>query len=87
LQIKNTIKKLLICVIFLMCFARSLKKFNVHLCQKVPCVFRCFQASAAPRPENSDSDEKDELFGLGPQITISRKYLVASNVKLANAIP
>jgi hypothetical protein len=43
----------------------------------------CFQASAAPRPENSDSDEKDKLFGLGPQITISRKYLVASNVKLA----
>jgi hypothetical protein len=29
-----------------------------------------FQASAAPRPENSDSDEKDALFGLDAQITI-----------------
>jgi hypothetical protein len=31
------------------------KKFNVHLCQKVPFVVACFQASAAPRSENSDS--------------------------------
>jgi hypothetical protein len=43
---------------------------NVHLCQKVPFVVACFQASAAPRPENSDSDEKDVLFGLDTQITI-----------------
>jgi hypothetical protein len=42
----------------------------VHLGQKVPFVFACFQASAAPRPENSDSDEKDALFGLDTQITI-----------------
>jgi hypothetical protein len=49
----------------------SPKKFNVHLCQKVPFVLACFQASAAPRPENSDSDEKDALFGLDTQITIS----------------
>jgi hypothetical protein len=27
----------------------------VHLCQKVPFVVACFQASAAPRSENSDS--------------------------------
>jgi hypothetical protein len=32
-----------------------------------PCVF---QASAAPRPENANSDEKDALFGLDTQITI-----------------
>jgi hypothetical protein len=31
---------------------------------------RLFQASAAPWPENSDSDEKDALFGLDTQITI-----------------
>jgi hypothetical protein len=49
---------------------RSSKKFNAHLCQKMPFVLTCFQASAAPRPENSDSDEKDALFGLGTQITI-----------------
>jgi hypothetical protein len=49
---------------------RSPKKFNIHLCQKVPFVLVCFQASSAPRPENSDSDEKDALFGLGTQISI-----------------
>jgi hypothetical protein len=38
--------------------------------QKVPFVLACFQASAAPRPENSNSDEKDALFGLDTQITI-----------------
>jgi hypothetical protein len=52
-------------------FVRSPKKFNVHLCQKVPFVLACFQASAAPRPENSDSDGKDALFGLDTQITVS----------------
>jgi hypothetical protein len=42
----------------------------VHLSQKVPFTLACFQASAAPRPENSDSEEKDALFGLDTQITI-----------------
>jgi hypothetical protein len=44
--------------------------FNVHLCQKVPFVLACFQASAAPRPENTDSDKKYVFFGLDTQITI-----------------
>jgi hypothetical protein len=44
------------------------KKCNVS--QKVPFTLACFQASAAPRPENSDSEEKDALFGLDTQITI-----------------
>jgi hypothetical protein len=48
---------------------RSPKKFNVHLCQKVSFVFASFQASAAPRPEISDSDEKDALFARDAQIT------------------
>jgi hypothetical protein len=30
----------------------------------VPFVPACFHASAAPRLENSDSDEKDALVGL-----------------------
>jgi hypothetical protein len=42
----------------------------MHLCQNVPFVLACFQASAAPRPENSDSEEKDALFGFDTQITI-----------------
>jgi hypothetical protein len=33
-------------------------------------VLACFQASAAPRPENSYSVEKDALFALDTQITI-----------------
>jgi hypothetical protein len=37
----------------------------------VPFVLACFQASAAPRPENSDSDEKDALFGLDTKIAIT----------------
>jgi hypothetical protein len=45
----------------------SPKKCNVHLCQKLPFVHACFQASAAPPPENSESDEKDALFGLYSQ--------------------
>jgi hypothetical protein len=32
------------------------KEFQYHLCQKVPFVLACFQASTAPRPKNSDSD-------------------------------
>jgi hypothetical protein len=52
------------------CFVRSPKKCNVHLCQKVPFVLACFQASAAPRLENPDSNEKDALFGLDSQITV-----------------
>jgi hypothetical protein len=35
-------------------------------------VLACFQASAAPRPKNSDSEERDPLFGLVTQITISK---------------
>jgi hypothetical protein len=35
----------------------------------MPFVLVCFQASAAPRPENSDPNEKDALFGLNTQIT------------------
>jgi hypothetical protein len=35
----------------------------------VSFVLACFQDSAAPRLENSDSDEKDALFGLGTQVT------------------
>jgi hypothetical protein len=35
----------------------------------VSFVLVCFQASAAPRPENSDSDEKDALFGVDTEIT------------------
>jgi hypothetical protein len=38
---------------FALWFVQSPKKFNVHLCQKVPFVLTYFQASAAPRPENS----------------------------------
>jgi hypothetical protein len=48
----------------------SPKIFNVHLCQKLPFVLACLKTSAAPWPENSDSDEKDVLFGLDTQITI-----------------
>jgi hypothetical protein len=55
---------------FTLKFVRSPKKFNEHLCHKVPFVLPCFQASAAPRPENSDADEEDALFGLDTKITI-----------------
>jgi hypothetical protein len=41
---------------FALYFVRWPKKFDVHLYQKVPFVFDCFEASAAPRSENSDSD-------------------------------
>jgi hypothetical protein len=51
----------------MMSFASS-KKFNLHLYQKVPFVHACFQASAAPRPDNSN--EKDALFSLDTRITI-----------------
>jgi hypothetical protein len=38
---------------------------------------KCLLASPIlkPRPENSDSDEKDALFGLDTQIVIIIKYL------------
>jgi hypothetical protein len=55
---------------FTLQFVRSPKKFNVYLCQKVPFVLGRFQASAAPRLENLDSEEKYALFGLDTQITI-----------------
>jgi hypothetical protein len=38
--------------------------------QKVPFVLTYFQASDALRPENSDSDGNDALFGVDTQITI-----------------
>jgi hypothetical protein len=72
-------------VIFpMMSFAlMSPKKCNVHLCQKLPFVHACFQASAAPPPENSESDEKDALFGLYSQTTIFclKVYLYAAIMK------
>jgi hypothetical protein len=34
----------------------------VHLCEKLPFIRACFQASAAPRSENSDTEEKYALF-------------------------
>jgi hypothetical protein len=49
---------------------------------RVPFVLACFQASAAPRPENSDPDEKDALFGLDTQITIVRfRFRANQNTK------
>jgi hypothetical protein len=53
------------------------------------CVFTlqtngsCFQASAAPRPKNSNSDGKDALFALDTQITILYIYILAhqNNIK------
>jgi hypothetical protein len=49
---------------------RSPKKFNVRLCQKMPFVLTCLEASAAPRREKSDKGEKDALFRLHTQITV-----------------
>jgi hypothetical protein len=47
-------------VIFpMMSLAYAPKKFNVHLCQK---VLACFQASAAPRPENSDTNNNIHIM-------------------------
>jgi hypothetical protein len=56
-------------IFFALQFVRSPKKCNVHLCQKVPFVFACFQASTTPLLENPDSDEKDALLAL------IRKYI------------
>jgi hypothetical protein len=39
----------------------------------VPLDFVCFEASAAPRPENSAS-AKDALFSLDTQITIFKLF-------------
>jgi hypothetical protein len=50
-------------------------------------VLACFQASAAPRPENSDSDEKDALFGgLDSQITIFAELIVIYAISGIKAI-
>jgi hypothetical protein len=38
--------------------------------KKCLLVLACFQASAKPRLENPNSDEKDALFGFDTQITI-----------------
>jgi hypothetical protein len=64
--------------VFIFLFLVSVRSFNqrndskggTDFCQKVPFVLACFQASAVLRPETSDSDEKDALFGLDTQITI-----------------
>jgi hypothetical protein len=45
------------------------KTFNV------PFVLACFQASAAPRPENLHSSEIDAHFGLDTQITVIVIYI------------
>jgi hypothetical protein len=50
--------------------APSVGLFSNLMYQKVRFVLACFQASAAPRPKNSDSAEKDALFALDTQITI-----------------
>jgi hypothetical protein len=50
---------------FALYFVWPSKKCNVHLGQKVPFVFACFQASARKLRL-----EKDTLFGLDTQITI-----------------
>jgi hypothetical protein len=47
-------------------------------------VLACFQASAAPRPENSD--KKDALFGLDTQITISVNHYTAHFLKNISTI-
>jgi hypothetical protein len=64
----------------------------VQVGQKVPFVLACFQVSAAPRRENPESDEKDALFSLDTQITISAKYvelvyhfLTLTNIKKISA--
>jgi hypothetical protein len=49
----------------------------VQLCQKVPFDLACFQTSAAPRPENSDPQGKDELFDLDTKITFCTEDTVA----------
>jgi hypothetical protein len=55
------------------CIEAGRQIFQVQKIFTVPKSAFClasFQASTAPRPENSDSDEKDALFGLDTQITI-----------------
>jgi hypothetical protein len=48
----------------------------MHLCQKVPFDLACFQASAAPRLENPDSDKKDALTNnLISQYTVWNKMI------------
>jgi hypothetical protein len=51
----------------------------------VPFVLAYFQASAAPRPENSDSVEKDALFGLDTQITMSSQEFGNIFLRLENS--
>jgi hypothetical protein len=45
---------------------------------------RLFDASAAPRPQNSDSDEKDTLFGLDTlhYITITVYFLNRKKISI-----
>jgi hypothetical protein len=42
-----------------------------------------FQTSAAPRPENSDSDEKVALFGLDTQMIYKYKYFITGPLSLS----
>jgi hypothetical protein len=58
---------------------RSSKKFNVHLSKKSAFCCHLLEASAAPRPKNSDLNEKDALFGLDTQITNSVKLIFFVN--------
>jgi hypothetical protein len=60
-------------IIFLSLYLSSTSIFNAP-CQKVPFVLARCQASAAPRPENSHSDEKDALFGLDTVITVLNTF-------------
>jgi hypothetical protein len=54
----------------LIIFFKYLLRFLMHTLPKSAFCPRLLQASAAPRPENSHSDEKDALFGLNTQMTI-----------------
>jgi hypothetical protein len=58
----------------------------VIVLSKVPFVLASFKASAAPRPENSHSDEKDALFGLDAQMTIKPSYDICKHAKMTTVI-
>jgi hypothetical protein len=54
------------------------KKFNVPKSVFCPRLFS--QASATPRPENSDSEKNDTLFALDTQIAIIKSYKRTGNI-------
>jgi hypothetical protein len=62
-------------------FSSSCGRLKNLMCQKVSFVLACFEASAAPRPENPNSDEKDALFGLDTQMTIFVFYFSFGQLK------